>query len=121
MSSLKYDIHVTTVLHRALKYMLKAKEVIEAQVRMSTSFAIAASYFDRAEAFVELIEMHDCGCVGGFSRGQHESDGALKHSNEYNTIFARWYFLMKKYSATMEKIEKKEVDEAKEYFKTREV
>lgn len=121
MSSKVFEIHVTTALHRALKYMLKMKEIIVARAQMSTSLTIAASFLDRAETLIELVEIHDCNCVGGFGRGQHENDGALKHSNEYAVLFARWYFLMKKYSPTMENIEKKEVDEAKEYFKLEDV
>lgn len=113
MSSLKYDIHVTTILHKALEALLQVKQWLSVGLKTTGS---ALMHLHRAEALIELVEIHDCSSSGGFGRGQRGNDGKLKYSDEYSEIFARWYFLMEKYSPSIANAEEKEVSEAKEYF-----
>jgi len=49
----------------------------------------ASAYIARAECLIELLEAHDCGSVGGFDKGQPESQ----------SLFERWVWLYKKYDS----------------------
>ena len=44
-----------------------------------TNYGHAQKYQNKAEALIELLEVHDCGQVGGFDRGQ-------PHSHELNLM-----------------------------------
>lgn len=50
----------------------------------------AYDHIHEAEGLLELVEVQDCGSVGGFSEGQTDE--------EQSTIFRRWLFLVNKYS-----------------------
>lgn len=50
--------------------------------------ALSSKYFYKAEALIELLEIEDCGSIGGFDKGQPET----------NNLFDRWDWLYRKYN-----------------------
>ena len=57
-----------------------------------------AKYADKAEALIEVVEVYDCGSIGGFGKGQRNDKGILVYSDIYEEIYARWLWLAEKYN-----------------------
>lgn len=54
-------------------------EAIEGEIQMvdqwrcSENLDLASTHYQRAEALIELLEVHNCGSTGGFDKGQQDS------------------------------------------------
>lgn len=70
---------------------------------------LAAEHYRRAVTLIELLEVTDCGSVGGFDFGQREGD---------RTFFARFDWLVRKYDApsVIEKTHRGGFAELRDYF-----
>lgn len=52
----------------------------------------------RADELIRLVEVYDCGSIGGFSPGQRKSNASpMKYIDIYVHTYARWRFLVEKY------------------------
>ena len=69
-----------------------------AQWSRSCNFDNVSANKSGAEALLELVEVHDCGSVGGFGKGQRGSYvSPMKYGVKYHSLYARWLFLAEKY------------------------
>jgi len=62
------------------------------------SFYSTDTYLTRANALIELVEIYDCGHIGGFGDGQliTNEEGSV-YMDVYQNIFARFLWLYEKY------------------------
>jgi hypothetical protein len=83
------------------KILTKALSCFQQMAQWSRlcNFDHAFKYQSQAEALIELVEVHDCGSIGGFSRGQlpNGNGGSIKYGDMFYSLYARWLFLAEKY------------------------
>jgi len=91
----KFFISVKSLLDTALENLLSAVTWSN-----SRNFDIAHSHMQTAESIISIIEVHDCGSIGGFGEGQQldGNEGGCMYSDKYDTRFARLIWLYKKYT-----------------------
>lgn len=89
-----------------------------AQWNQSHNFELTYKYQSRAKALIELVEVHDCGSTGGFSKGQQPkgNDGPIKYEREFYSLYARWLFLAEKYGYDTKGISKDWQTQIKKFF-----
>lgn len=70
-------------------------------------YKFANDYQNRAESLIELLEVFDCGSLGGFDDGQEEQD-----------LFGRFIWLLNKYNSKKDlNQEDGDFEEIEKYFK----
>jgi len=85
-------IDVKTLLGTALEHL---QQIVQWDKKVPHNMA---KYADKAEALIEVVEVYDCGSIGGFGKGQRNDKGILVYSDIYEEIYARWLWLAEKYN-----------------------
>jgi hypothetical protein len=110
---MKDSLAISKILTKALSCFQQM-----AQWSHSRNFDYVYQYQSQAEALIELVEVHDCGSIGGFSKGQQPNgnDGSMKYGNKFHSLYARWLFLAEKYGYNTKGISKAWEPEIKKFF-----
>lgn len=89
-----------------------------AQWSHSHSFDYVYKYQNQAIALIQLVEVHDCGSIGGYSGGQQTNvnGGSMKHGDKFYELYARWLFLAEKYGYDTNDTIRKWQTEIKKFF-----
>lgn len=91
-----------------------------AQWAQSCNFDNVAGKKAAAESLIALVEVHDCRSIGGFSKGQRESNiSPMKYESEYHALYARWMFLADKYGYNEDDVDRQWRPVIEKMFKRR--
>ena len=88
----EHNISIKTLLEKALRH-LKIQQWVD-----SKYFDVASKNLFQAISLIELVEIYDCGSIGGFGKGQLiTNEKGTVYTNMYHPIFARFLWLYEKY------------------------
>ena len=95
-------IKISTILYYALAELDQVRQWVELKKWESVT-----KHHEAAKALIGMVEVETCGRIGGFAEDQRISnshyermaglESQLKYSDKYENIFARLWFLVKKY------------------------
>lgn len=93
VKSAGHAISIETLLVEALEELNKVQHCAK-----SKEFITANAHFIRATQLIELVEIYDCGSVGGPAKGQLiNTSRGLMYMDIYHKLFARFLWLYGKY------------------------
>lgn len=99
------SIRVKTILDTAFEELQMTEQWLRARNPEWASSYV--QHINRAEALIELVEVFDCGSVGGFGKGQPQ---------QRQNLFERWLWLRDKYVAAKHRPGMAELTRIKRFF-----
>ena len=86
----------------------------------------ATNSLSKVNCLIELLEVNDCGSVGGFDKGQQGYVGTKAAGNKdgfanpyWQTLFGRFDWLVQKYETKIKKTHRGNIDNLRDYFRYR--